>query len=143
MKKIIAHNDKDGNLCLTISTEEFAKSPEEVAKHVGALPGYLILDHSEISNQDPEFSAAWKLGSESIEVDLNKAKNIWKDKWRAVRKAKLEALDIEFMRATETQNSKEISRIAKLKQALRDVTATSIPATTTEEIKAVWPEILN
>jgi hypothetical protein len=47
------------------------------------------------------------------------------------------------MRATETNNTSEIARIVSEKQALREVTNTPIPGNTTEEIKAVWPEILN
>jgi hypothetical protein len=126
-----------------MSSDESIKSPEEIAEYVGALPGYLILDHSEIGNQDPEFSAAWKLGPKSIEVDLSKAKDIWRDKWREARKPLLASLDIEFMKAVETSDSIKQTEIATKKQELRDVTNTPISGTTPEEIKAVWPEILN
>jgi hypothetical protein len=78
-----------------------------------------------------------------IIVNPDKAKAIWKDKWREARKPKLEALDVAYMRATETKNNSEIARIVSEKQELRDVTETPIPGNTTEEIKAVWPEILN
>ena len=78
-----------------------------------------------------------------IIVNPDKAKAIWKDKWREVRKPKLEALDVAYMRATETNDNSEIARIVSEKQELRDVTNTPIPGTTTEEIKAVWPEILD
>jgi hypothetical protein len=78
-----------------------------------------------------------------IIINPDKAKAIWKDKWREARKPKLEALDLAYMRATETQNKSEIARIIGEKQELRDVTDIPIPGTTPEEIKAVWPEILN
>jgi hypothetical protein len=78
-----------------------------------------------------------------IIVNLDKAKAIWKDKWREARKPKLEALDLAYMRATETKDNAEIARIIAEKQELRDVTDTPISGTTPEEIKAVWPEILN
>jgi len=78
-----------------------------------------------------------------IIINPDKAKAIWKDKWRAARKPLLASLDIEFMKAVETNNSPKQAEIASKKQELRDVTNTPIPGTTPEEIKAVWPEILN
>ena len=78
-----------------------------------------------------------------IIVNPDKAKSIWKDKWREARKPKLEALDVAYIRATETNNTSEIARIVSEKQELRNVTNTPIPGTTTEEIKAVWPDCLN
>jgi len=78
-----------------------------------------------------------------IIVNLDKAKAIWKDKWREARKPLLASLDIEFMKAVETADTEKQAEIASKKQELRDVTNTPIPGTTPEEIKAVWPEILN
>lgn len=78
-----------------------------------------------------------------IIVNPDKAKTIWKNKWRVARKPLLASLDIEFLKAVETGNSTKQAEIASKKQELRDVTNTPIPGTTPEEIKAVWPEILN
>jgi hypothetical protein len=78
-----------------------------------------------------------------ITINIDKAKAIWKDKWREARKPKLAALDVEFMRAVEAGNSSKQAEIATQKQALRDVTLTPIEGNTPEEIKAVWPEILS
>jgi hypothetical protein len=78
-----------------------------------------------------------------IIINPDKAKAIWKDKWREARKPKLASLDIEFMRAVESGDTVAQQAIASAKQALRDVTLTTIEGTTPEEIKAVWPEILN
>ena len=78
-----------------------------------------------------------------ITINPDKAKAIWKDKWRDARKPKLASLDIEFMRAVESGDTVAQQAIASAKQALRDVTLTPIEGTTPEEIKAVWPEILN
>jgi len=78
-----------------------------------------------------------------IIVNPDKAKAIWKDKWREARKPLLASLDIEFMKAVETGNSEKQAEIASKKQALRDVTQTEIVGNTPEEIKAVWPSVLN
>jgi hypothetical protein len=78
-----------------------------------------------------------------ITVNSDKAKAIWKDKWREARKPLLASLDIEFMKAVETANTGKQAEIASKKQELRDVTNTPILGTTPEEIKSVWPEVLN
>jgi len=78
-----------------------------------------------------------------IIVNPDKAKAIWKDKWREARKPLLASLDIEFMKAVETADTEKQAEIASQKQALRDVTLTEITGNTPEEIKAVWPSVLN
>jgi hypothetical protein len=78
-----------------------------------------------------------------IIVNPDKAKAIWKDKWREARKPLLASLDIEFMKAVETADTEKQAEIALKKQALRDVTQTEIVGNTPEEIKAVWPSVLN
>ena len=78
-----------------------------------------------------------------ITINPDKAKAIWKNKWRGAREKILELLDIEFMKAVETGNIEKQAEIASKKQALRDVTLTEIVGSTPEEIKAVWPSVLN
>jgi hypothetical protein len=78
-----------------------------------------------------------------IIINPDKAKVIWKDKWRDARKPLLASLDIEFMKAVESADTAKQAEIAAQKQALRDVTQTEIVGNTPEEIKAVWPSVLN
>jgi len=78
-----------------------------------------------------------------IIINPDKAKAIWKDKWREARKPLLASLDIEFMKAVESADAAKQTEIASKKQALRDVTQTEIVGNTPEEIKAVWPSVLN
>ena len=78
-----------------------------------------------------------------IIVNPDKAKAIWRDKWREARKPLLASLDIKFMKAVESADTSKQAEIALKKQELRDVTLTPIPGTTPEEIKSVWPEVLN
>tara|TARA_R100000734_G_C3319150_1_gene114425 strand:- start:917 stop:1183 length:267 start_codon:yes stop_codon:yes gene_type:complete len=58
-------------------------------------------------------------------IDMNKAKEIHRDKIRVARKPKLAELDIEFQRAIETDDSTKKSEIAAKKQVLRDAPADS------------------
>ncbi len=79
-----------------------------------------------------------------ITINLDKAKEIQKNRWRTARKPILEKLDTEFMRAVETGDTVKQQQIATQKQALRDVTTTDLsPVINIEELKNVWPDILN
>ena len=71
-----------------------------------------------------------------LTININKAKEIWKDKIRLARKPKLEELDVQYMKAQE--NDEDTSAIVTKKQELRDYPAQVDSATTTDEIKAVW-----
>ena len=76
-----------------------------------------------------------------IKINIDKAKEIWLNHYRAARAPILAALDVDFMKAVESGNIDIQKEIASKKQALRDVTKIELPDTL-EEIKATWPEIL-
>ena len=79
-----------------------------------------------------------------ITINLDKAKEIQKNRWRNARKPILEKLDTQFMRAVETGDTSKQQQIATQKQSLRDVTTTDLSSVTTpEELKNVWPDILS
>ena len=69
----------------------------------------------------------------AIIVDINKAKDITKDRLRAERKPLLEAQDVAFQRALES--SADTSAIVAEKQRLRDITKISV--TTLDELKGL------
>ena len=71
----------------------------------------------------------------AIIVDINKAKDITKDRLRAERKPLLEAQDVAFQRALES--SADTSAIVAEKQRLRDITTLVDTANTVEELKAL------
>ena len=70
-----------------------------------------------------------------ITVNLDKAKDITKDRLRAERKPLLEAQDILFMKAQETGS--DTSAIVAEKQRLRDITKDADSCKTTDELKAL------
>lgn len=78
-----------------------------------------------------------------VGADLEKAKEIWKDEWRAVRAPLLAQLDVEYIRALESNDVARMSEIVSQKQALRDVTDTPIDAFSAHDVVKVWPAILN
>jgi hypothetical protein len=76
----------------------------------------------------------------AIYIDIPKAKDIWKDKIRVARKLALEKLDVDYMRANEAGT--DTTAIVADKQTLRDLPTQVDTATTTDEIKAVWNDML-
>jgi hypothetical protein len=73
-----------------------------------------------------------------ISEDMAKAKEIFKDKIREVRKPLLEAKDVELMKALEAGDS--TTAIAAAKDALRDAPAAAAidAATDIVGLKAAW-----
>lgn len=69
----------------------------------------------------------------AIIIDINKAKDITKDRLRTERKPLLEAQDVAFQRALES--NADTSAIVAEKQRLRDITNQVDTMTTVEELK--------
>ena len=70
-----------------------------------------------------------------IIINIDKAKNITKDRLRAERAPLLQAQDIAFQRALEAGS--DTSAIVAEKQRLRDITKLADEATTLDELKAI------
>lgn len=87
------------------------------------------------------FREAWMVnsGSSIIEIDMERARDIWREKIRIARKPELEKLDVEFLKAIEMGVS--TAEIVAKKELLRN--ATQDPAIenakTPEELKQVHP----
>jgi hypothetical protein len=75
----------------------------------------------------------------TINIDISKAREIYKNRLREVRGNLFPALDIEFQRSFESGVGKD--EIAAKKQAFRDVTKdTRInSASSIDELKSLWP----
>jgi hypothetical protein len=100
---------------------------------------YAVVD--DLGSLDDEYFDAFEYRDMSIVCNIDKAKAIHLDKFRDARKPLLSKLDVDYMKALETNDSVKAIEIADKKQALRDVTLTPLPDTL-PEIKATWPEIL-
>lgn len=75
-----------------------------------------------------------------IGVNIAKARDLQKERFRQVRKPLLDALDIEYQRADEAGDASKKAEVATKKQALRDVTNNSTlnAASSATDIRAVW-----
>jgi hypothetical protein len=73
--------------------------------------------------------------SRMIVVNIDKAKDITKDRLRTERAPLLQAQDVAFQRALES--GADTAAIVAEKQRLRDITALADQATTIDELKAI------
>jgi hypothetical protein len=70
-----------------------------------------------------------------ITINLNKAKDITKDRLREERKPLLEKLDVDYMKAVEVQA--DATEIVAEKQRLRDITKLVDSARTVDQLKNI------
>jgi hypothetical protein len=90
------------------------------------------------SNRD--FRGAWSLSGKVISEDMTKAKELFREKIRQVRKPLLEAEDVVYMKAMEADDVSAKTASVTKKNALRDAPAASAigSASTIVELKAAW-----
>ena len=89
---------------------------------------------------DRHFRGAWSLSGNVISEDMTKAKEIFKDKIREVRKPLLEAEDVTYMKALEAGDSDAQAASVTAKNALRDAPAASAITNAADiaALKAAW-----
>ncbi|HEX2888093.1 hypothetical protein, partial [Vineibacter terrae] len=92
-------------------------------------------------NAGAVFFRAWTIIGSQLCVDMVTARSIWREHIREARAPLLAALDVEYLRAEEQEDSKRKAAIAARKQRLRD--APSDPAIENAEtiasLREVWP----
>jgi len=89
---------------------------------------------------DRHFREAWVLNGKVISEDIDKAKEIFKDKVREIRQPLLDAEDVVYMKALEADDATAKAASVTKKNSLRDAPAASAitDATTIAELKAAW-----
>ena len=136
----ITYPQTTGQVAVIIPADPSLSIEEIAAKDVPKGLPYKIVDSLYIDN---DYFNAYEFHEEDgAEVNIDKAKAIHLNKFRAARSPILSTLDIAYTRADEIGDSTKKAEIATQKQALRDVTKTPLPDTL-PELKAVWPSILN
>ena len=132
----ITYPQPNGQVAVVIPTGNVNNAIKDVPEGVE----YKIVESVDIDN---DYFNAYEFDAEAgAKVNIDKAKAIHLDKFRAARAAKLAKLDIDFMKAVEANDEARKAAVALEKQALRDVTKTILPDDITG-IKSMWPKILN
>lgn len=109
--------------------------------------GFTHVSHTEISETELReksfYRDAWR-HDKGLVVDMDAAREIHREKLRALRAQKLAALDVEYQRADEDGDGNSKRAISTLKQALRDATSDPMidAAKTPDELRLAIPDIL-
>ena len=132
----ITYPQPNGQVAVVIPTGDVNDAIKDVPEGVE----YKIVESVDIDN---DYFNAYEFDAETgAKVNIDKAKAIHLDKFRSARAPKLAKLDVEYMKAVESNDEEKRAEIVAAKQALRDVTLTELPDDL-EGIKATWPDILN
>jgi hypothetical protein len=119
MQVIIYKDTKNGGVVTCVPTGEL--SIEEVmAKDVPAGCGAKIVNFDDLPNEHRNFYPAWEMQNGEVIVNIEKAKEITKERLRYQRIPLLEMLDVQYQRATET--NADTTTIVAEKNRLRDIT---------------------
>ena len=116
-----------------------------VARH--AVPNsarYVLIDDHEMTDEIAPYRSALKLDGDKLGWNEPKMRDIHRARLRNLRQPKMAALDVDFMRALESGDTKAVTDVAALKQALRDAPADPAieAATTPQELAAAIPAAL-
>ncbi len=151
----ICYVNSEGNLCIVHPV-----SKENIEQILGEMTEQEYRDHIYITSipndaqnvreiddlEIPDgryFRNAW-IDDGQIKVDIDKARVIHMDNLRIMRNDKLKNLDIEYMKASEQNNTNEMSIIASKKQDLRDMPQNTDLSLISDlkELQEFIPEIL-
>lgn len=134
----IIYSQTNGQLAVVSPTNNISIE-QLVDTVIPANAPYKIVDTVDIDN---DFFNAYDYSENGPVINISRAKEIQKNKFRSARNSLLAKLDVDYMKADEIGNVQNKAEIAAKKQALRDITDISLPDTL-EGIKNTWPEILN
>lgn len=134
MTQVIIFTNDNGGVATCFPTGEI-NIEAVMAKDVPAGRGARIVNLTDLPNQHNDFYDAWEMDAINVIVNMDKAKNITKDRLRAERAPLLQAQDVLFQRALE--NGDDTTTIVAEKQRLRDITLLADAATTLEELRNI------
>ena len=130
MAQVIVFTNENGGVSVCYPTGEV---PIEQVQEKDTPAGSIIMENDDLPNNDNDFFNAWELNGSVVTVNLNKAKEITKDRLRLDRAPLLQAQDVAFQRALE--NGTDTTAIVAEKNRLRDITLLADDCTTTQQLR--------
>ena len=132
MAQVIIFTNENGGVSICVPTGELDIN---AVKAKDTPSGSIIVDTSTLPEADKDFFNAWELTDNVVTVNLEKAKELTKQRLRMERDPLLAAQDVAFQRALES--GKDTTAIVVEKQRLRDVTSLVNSCTTTTELRNI------
>lgn len=134
MQQVIIFTNDNGGVSVCIPTGELPI--EEVqAKDIPAGVDSFIVAASSLPEANNDFFNAWEQAKGVVTVNLEKAKEITKNRLRTERAPLLAAQDVAFQRAIET--GADTSAIVTEKQRLRNITNLTNECGSTAELRSL------
>ena len=132
----IIYKTLENTVTVIVPSSSWGGTMEELArKDVPSGLEYKIVEDSAIPT-DWSLRNSWEVDADfKISENLNKSKEITKERLRVERKPLLEEQDVLFMKAQEDGTS--TTAIVTEKKRLRDITKNEDSCTTTDELKAL------
>lgn len=134
MAKVIIFKNDNGGVAVCIPTGELSIDAV-LGKDVPTGRDARIVDSTDLPEDDNDFFDAWEMDAKTVSVNLDKAKELTKNRLRAEREPLLAAQDVAFQRALETGG--DTAAIVAEKQRLRDVTNLVNDCATTAELRTI------
>lgn len=134
MNNVIIYTNERGSVAVCVPTGEI---PIEQVKQTDIPAGVesFIVDADSLPGQDGDFFDAWEQTNGVVTVNLEKAKEITKNRLRIEREPLLAAQDVAFMRAIETNAN--VDAVLMEKQRLRDLPALADNCQSLEQLRAL------
>jgi hypothetical protein len=118
---IIWNSEETGHISITIVAQGCPMTDEEIIAKDVPTKNFRVIKRTEIDKLDQRFVPNAFICDENMNpvVDLKKAKEVWRNRIRLKRVPVLQALDVEYLKASEKKE--DTSEITKKKQELRDL----------------------
>ena len=123
--KRIVYQGENGETCVVIPAPQYSGTMDDLLKKVvpeNCKDSANVVDVDTVPS-DRIFRNAWVTEQgKSVEIDLDKAKDVAKDKVRQARTPKFQELDIAYQRADEDSDADAKKAVADKKKLARDAT---------------------
>lgn len=133
-KNVIIFTNDNGGVSVCVPTGEIPIEAVQ-GKDIPAGVQSHIVDAASLPNEHGDFFNAWEQTNGVVTVNLDKAKNLTKDRLRAERTPLLAAQDVAFQRALEAGHP--TADIVAEKQRLRDLPTLTDACTTLDQLRAL------
>lgn len=137
MKNVIIYTNERGRVSVCVPTGELPIEQVQSKDIPVGVKSYIV-DAASLPEDDSDFFDAWEQVKGVVSVNLDKAKEITKNRLRAERAPMMEQLDVMFQRSLE--EGTDFSGIVAEKKRLREVTKHADKCTTLEELRALKVE---
>jgi len=132
MAQVIIFTNDNGGVSVCVPTGEMDIN---AVKAKDTPSNSIIVDSADLPQADNDFFNAWELADGAVTVNLDKAKEITRNRLRMERVPLLNAQDVLYMRAVET--NADTTAIVAEKQRLREITGLVDGCTTTAELRGL------